>query len=106
MDNYLLKEEFIKMFLDGKTYTDISKQTGWSRTFITNLIKDDERVKDCEHYKKIKVYKRNDNKQMIIPIPTDFIKKLGILEDIDKPEYVDIYLDEKNERIIIKKHSK
>ena len=105
MDKKQLKEQFIKLFLEGKNFSEISHITGWSRTFITNLIKDDERVEDNKNYRKIKVYKRSDNKQMLIPVPTSFIKKLGISEDLNEVEYVDIYIDENTKNITIKKHS-
>ena len=106
MDKKELKKKFIEMYLEGKTYSEIAKLTGWSRTFVTNLIKDDKKIIEKNHMKKIKVYKRKDNKQMTISIPTDFIKKIGISEDLNITEYVDIYIDENTKNIVIKKHSK
>lgn len=104
MDKKRLKEYCIKLFLEGKTYTEIAKLTDWSRTYITNLIKDDERVKEKNTIKKIKVHKRK-NGQMIIYIPTKSLENLGISRDINKIEYVNVKLDEQSKNIIIEKHS-
>ena len=60
MDKKELKKKFIEMYLEGKTYSEIAKLTGWSRTFVTNLIKDDKKIIEKNHMKKIKVYKTND----------------------------------------------
>ena len=106
MDKKLLKEQFIKLFLEGKNYSEIEKLTGWSRTFITRLIENDARIIAKKNTKKIKVYKRKDNNQFQIYIPNEFIRKLGITENLNNNEYVDIFFDEDNKNIIIKKHSK
>mgnify|MGYP001092142393 CR=1 FL=1 len=101
-----LKEKCIKMYLeDHKTLEEIAKLTNWSRTFITNLIKNDERYIKEKNTRKIKVSKRKERRQLAIYIPTEFIEKLGISRDIDKTEYVNISLAEDNKTIIIKKHS-
>lgn len=100
-----LKEQCINMYLDGKTYVEIAKLTGWSRTYITNLIKADERIKELRNTKKIKVHKRKDNRQMVIYIPTEFIEKLGVSRDFNKEDFVNVRIDEKNKNIIIEKHS-
>lgn len=108
MDNKKLKEQCVQLYLRGKKYTEIAKLTGWSRTYITNLIKDDIRVINKKNIKKIKVTKRKDNKQMLIYIPVEFIEKLGISRDRNVIEYVDIQLDtnsSEEKRLIIKKHS-
>ncbi len=105
MKNIELKKKCIQMYLQGKTYSEISKLTGKSRTYITNLIKNDPKIKEIQNTKKIKVYKRKNNKQMIIYIPRDFIKKIGITEDRNNIEYVDISFNEFSNSIIIKKHS-
>lgn len=103
MDKKELKEQCISMFLEGKTYTEIAKLTGWSRTFISRLIENDKRVIDKRNTRKIKVTKRKNRKQMVIYIPTKFIEKLGISSDKNINEYVDIILDEKSKNIKIQK---
>ncbi len=105
MDKKELKEKCINMFLEGKTYTEIAKLTNWSRTYISRLIEDDERVIRKKNTRKMKVHKRKDDNRLVIYIPTAYIEKLGISRDFNKDEYVDIKLDEKNKNIIIKKHS-
>ena len=105
MEKGELKKKCIELYLEGKTYTEIAKLTGWSRTFITDLIKNDEKIIEKNNTKKIKLYKRKDNKQVQIYIPTEFIRKMGISKDTDDTEYVDIYFDENTKNIVIKKHS-
>lgn len=101
-----LKEKCIKMYLDDKkTLEEIAKLTGWSRTFITNLIKDDERFIKEKNTRKIKVSKRKNGKQLVVYIPTEFIEKLGVSKNIDMSEYVDIYANEEDKTITIKKHN-
>ncbi len=103
MDKKQLKEECIKLYLKGKTYTEIAKLTNWSRTFIARLIQDDERIIKLKNTKKIKVHKRKNDNRLVIYIPTTYIEKLGISRDLKKDEYVDIKLDEENKKIIIEK---
>ena len=50
MNKKELKEKCINMFLEGKTYTEIAKLTNWSRTYISRLIEDDERVINKKKY--------------------------------------------------------
>lgn len=103
MDRKQLKEECIKLYLEGKTYTEIAKLTNWSRTFITKLIQDDQRIIKLKNTKKIKVHKRKNDNRLVLYIPTTYIEKLGISRDFNKNEYVDIKLDEENKKIIIEK---
>ena len=105
MEKKELKEKCIELYLQGKTYSEIAKLTNWSRKYITDLIKNDKKIIEKNNVKKIKLYKRKDNKQIQIYIPTEFIKKLGISKDTFDIEYVDIYFDENNKNIVIKKHS-
>lgn len=104
MENAKLKEECVNLYLSGNTYMKIAHKTGFSRTFITNLIKDDKRVIEKNNHKKLKVFKRKDNNQMVLYIPTKYLKKIGISNDITKIEYVDVSIDEEHKTIIIKKH--
>lgn len=105
MEKENLKEECVKLFLAGKNYTEIAKLTNYSRSYIANLIKDDNRVKEKLNTKTVKVYKLKNSTRMKIPISTDFLSKIGIDKDNKKEEYVEINLDEKNKSIIIKKNN-
>lgn len=106
MDKGNLKEQCLKMYLEeNKTLEEISKLTGWSRKYITDLIKNDPKYKFKKNNRKIKVYKKKHSNQMLIYVPTDFIEKLGISREREKAEYVDVSFDEKSKSIIIKKHS-
>lgn len=101
------KEEFkkycLQLFAEGKTITEISKLTNWSRKYITNLLKKDEKYMQLKNKKKIKVYKRKNNGQMMVYVPTNFLEKLGVSKNKDKSEYVNVVLDEKENKIIISK---
>ena len=99
-----LKEKCIELYLSGKTYKEIGKLTDHSRNFVANLIKDDIRITEKKNIKTIKVYKLKSQKRMKITINTDFLAKIGISSDLKKDDYVDIFLDENNKSIIIKKH--
>ena len=46
-----LKNKFVKLYLQGKTMQEIAKLTGCSRNFVSNLIKDNELVKDKKNKK-------------------------------------------------------
>ena len=106
MEKEDLKNKCIELYLEGKTYTEIAKLTGWSRTFITNLIKNDEKIVEQKNKRIIKVYKRKNNNRMVIYIPTEFIENIGISKDITQSDYVDIFVDKKNKSITINKHRK
>jgi hypothetical protein len=103
MEKEELRKYCIDMFAKGNTIVKIAKQTGFSRTYISNLIKEDDQYKIIKNKRKIKVYKRKKYKQMTIHIPTEFIKKIGISEDKTKEEFVNIFYDTNNNQIIIKK---
>lgn len=98
-----LRKYCIDMLAKGDTIVKIAKQAGFSRTYISNLIKEDDQYKIIKNKRKIKVYKRKKYKQMTIHIPTEFIKKIGISEDKTKEEFVNIFYDTNNNQIIIKK---
>ncbi len=93
----------VDMFANGDTIVNIAKQTGFSRTYISNLIKKNEQYKIIKNTRKIKVYKRKNYKQMTIHIPTEFIKGIGISEDRTKDDFVNVFYDTTNNQIIIKK---
>jgi hypothetical protein len=103
MDKNELKKYCINMFVNGITLTNIAKSTGFSRTYITNLIKNDKKYLHIKDNRKIKVYKRKNYKQMTIHIPTEFIKGIGISENKTIEEFVNIFYDRFNNQIIIKK---
>ena len=103
MDKESLKEQFIKLYSEGKNFSQIGELTGWSREFVRNLIKNEPEILKRKCSKKIKVSKRKDNNQMYIYIPTEFIEKLGVSRDKQKNEYVNIFINEKDKSIIIKK---
>ncbi len=105
MDREQLKEDCINLYLQGKNYSEIARLKGYSRTYITNLIKDDERIKNMKNTKIIKVYKRKDDKRLQITIPAKFIKNLGISSELKSAQFVEISMNEKKNEIIIKKHS-
>ena len=101
-----LREKCIKLFLVLNNYTQISEITNYSRQYITNLIKDDERIKEYLNKKIVKVYKFKNSTRMKVPISTDFLVKIGIDKNSKKDEYVEINIDEKAKEIIIKKKEK
>ena len=103
MEKYDLKEKCIKLIEDGKNVSEIAQLLGYSRTYISNLIKDDKQYKFIRQNRKIKVYKRNHYKQMTIHIPTEFIKGIGVTEDKNINDFVNVFFDENNEQIIITK---
>ncbi len=103
MENKKLKEEFIQLFLEGKSIAEISKLTGWSRKYITNLIKNDNRIIEKENTKILKVSKQKEGKQLVTYIPSKFLENIGISRNKNEIEYVKVTQDLKNKTIIIKK---
>lgn len=103
MDKKELKKYCIDMFSNGSTISDIAKTINKSRTYITNLIKDDETYKAIKQNRKIKVYKRRNYKQMTIHIPTEFIKRIGVSEDKNINDFVNVFYDKNKNQIIITK---
>ena len=103
MDKNELKKYCLQLFINGNTLSEISDITGKSRTYITNLIKDDKKYLQIKQNRKIKVYKRKNYNQMTIHIPTEFIKGLGISDDKKQTEYVNIFFDKEHKQIIINK---
>lgn len=103
MDKKELKEDCINKFIKGFSLSKIAKDISKSRTYITNLIKDDERYKLYKQNRKIKVYKRKSYKQMTIHIPTEFIRGIGVTEDKNKTDFVNVFYDKENNQIVITK---
>ena len=100
-----LKERCVQLYLNNKSYTDISKITGYSRKYITDLIKNDVRIINKQQIRTIKDHKRKDRKGLNIPVPVKFIKEIGINDTIKEDEYVDISINKKDNSIVIKKHN-
>ena len=103
-DKKHMKEVAINYYINGKTLVEISKMLGFSRKYVSDLIKDDERVKKYRNKKIVAVYKRKDNKGISISISTDFWQKIGISKDYTVDEKVEITVDENTKTIIIKKY--
>lgn len=99
----VLREKFVELYSNGKNVSQISLETGYSRKFITGLLKGDCSSEDALH-KKIKVYKRSDNHQMSVYIPTPFLTKIGISQNVKDVDFVDVLLSKDSNEIIIKKH--
>ncbi len=103
MEKEKLKEECIKLFLSGKSYTEIAKLTNYSRQHVSNLIKNDKRIKEKLNNKTVKVYKLKNRSRMNIPINAEFLRKIGVSKNCEKEDFVEVHLDEKNKIITIKK---
>lgn len=103
MEKEELKEKCIKLFLEGKNYIEIAKLTNRSRQYVSELIRDDERVKEKLNTRIVKVYKLKNRTRANIPIGIDFLSKIGINKDFNKTDHVEVKLDEKNKTITIKK---
>lgn len=100
-----LKSKFVELYLQGKTMQEIAKLTSCSRNYVSNLIKDNKLVKDKRNKNTIKVYKLKNQNRMTVSINTEFLKKIGINNNQNNDEYVDVFVDEKNKIITIKKHN-
>ena len=100
----LLKEQFVELYLEGKTMQEISKLTNYSRNFIGQLLKEDTKIKEYRKRKTVKVSKFKNRCQMNIPISVSFLEKIGISRNFDINEYVDIEVNENTQIITIKKH--
>ena len=103
MDKRELKEKCINLYLEGKTFTEIAKLTGWSRTFISRLIKNDIRVINRKNTIKIKIYKNEKLKRISHNINKEMLEKIGICENYNKDEYVNVLYNDKDNSITIKK---
>lgn len=99
-----IKETAIKLYLEGKTLIEIAKLTGCSRNYLSNLIKDDDRIKNYRNKKTVQLYKCKSQCRINVPISTEFWAKIGISNDINLKDLVDIIVNENNGTIIIKKH--
>ncbi len=98
-----MKEKAIKLFLEDKTYIEIAKIIGCSRNYVSNLIKEDRRVKNYKNKKIVKLYKKLNQSRITIPISIDYWQKIGISKNPDITEKIQITVDEKKQIILIKK---
>lgn len=105
IDKENLKEQFINLYLQGKTMQEISKLTGWSRNYVGKIIKDDDRIKKYRNYHTVKVYKYKMQNKMNIPIAVGFLEKIGISRDLNVEDFIDVILDENEKTITLKKHN-
>lgn len=99
-----IKENAIKLYLEGKNLIEISKLTSCSRNFLGKLIKDDERIKDYKNKKTVQLYKCKNQCRINVPISTEFWGKIGISNDYNIKDLVDITVNENEGTITIKKH--
>ena len=99
-----IKENAIKLYLEGKTLIEIAEQTGCSRNYLGNLIKNDRRIKDYKNNKTVQLYKHKNQRRISVPISTEFWEKIGISNEIDIKDLVDITVNENKRTITIKKH--
>lgn len=100
-----LKDKAIELYLKGYNFSQIADKLNYSRTFITDLIKDDDKIKEKRNRAILKVYKNLKNKKMQIGLSNDFLTKIGIDKDCSKIDYVDVVVEEDKQRIIIKKYN-
>lgn len=101
-----IKETAIRLYLEGKNLIEISKLTGCSRNYLGNVIKDDNRVKEYRNKKTVQLYKWKNQCRINVPISTEFWRKIGISNDSNIKDLVDIIVNENDGTITIKKHQK
>ena len=100
----ILREKFIELYLSGKNMREIAKITGCSRNYIGQVIKDDDRIKNYRNNVVLKIYKYKKRNKMNVPISVGFLEKIGISRNLEKEDYVDVFVDENEKKITIKKH--
>lgn len=98
-----LKEQAIELYLKDNNYIQIAKILGCSRNYISNLIKDDIRIKNKKNKKTLKVYKSQHGKKHLT-IGIEILNNIGISNNIMLDEYVDILVDKENGQIVLTKH--
>lgn len=99
-----MKEHAIQLYLNGKNYIEIAKIIGCSRNYISNLIKNDIKIKEKQNNKVLKVYKNPNKGKKNLTIGIDLLSKIGINKDNTSVDYVQVSLDEKDKSLIIKKY--
>ncbi len=102
----LLKKKCVELYLQGNSMVEISKIIGCSRNYVGQLLKNNPSVTKFRNTTKVKVNKLKNQKRMLVSISTNCLKKIGISEDKNIDEYVDVSVDDTEKLIIIKKHSR
>lgn len=97
----IMYKKAVKLYLQGKSYKEIAEILGCSRNYASKLIKDDSNVKEKQNTKTLKLYK--NRKRIELALIDNTLTKIGFSRS-NINEYADIFIDEKNQQIIIKKH--
>lgn len=100
----IMKEQAIQLYIEGKNYIEISQIIGCSRNYVSNLIRDDIRIKEYKNKKVVKLYKKERKSTIILPISLEYWEKIGISKDLNTTEHVEITVDEEKKIMVIKKH--
>lgn len=98
-----MRENAIQLYLKGNNYTQIAKIINCSRNYISDLIKDDYRIKNFRNKRIFKLYKKMNLSKISIPIPLEYWEKIGISKDPNIDESIEIIVNEKDKTILIKK---
>ncbi len=98
-----MKEQAVLLYLKGKTYIDIAEIIGCSRNYVSNLIKNDERVVKKQNLKVLKIHNSTPTTKKSLTIGINVLNKIGISRNNDIEEYVELLIDESNKQILIKK---
>ncbi len=96
-----IKETALQLYLQGKNFTQIAKEIGTSRNYISSLLKADLEKMQCT--KTLKVYKNNKKKHITIGI--EALEQIGISKDSSVIDYIDVLVDKDKKRIILTKHN-
>lgn len=99
-----MKEQAIKLYLEGRSYTEIANIFGCSRNYVSTLIKEDSKIKKFKNKKIIQLYKKPKYSKIEVPINLDFWEKIGISKDSNIINKVEISVDEETQVISIKKY--
>lgn len=99
----LLKKKCVELYLKGNTMSEISKIVNCSRNYVGQLLKDDFSVAQYKNSSRVKVNKLKNQKRMLVSISTNFLKKIGISEDKNTDEYVEVAVDDVQKIITIRK---
>lgn len=100
----LLKKKCVDLYLQGNSMIEISKIVNCSRNYVGQLLKDDSSIIQFKNTSRVKVNKLKSQKRMLVSISTNFLKKIGISDNPDIDEYVDVTVNDRDKFITIKKH--
>ncbi len=96
-----IKETALQLYLQGKNFTQIAREIGTSRNYISSLLKAD--LEKMQYTKTLKVYKNNKKKHITIGI--EALEQIGISKDSSIIDYIDVLVDKDKKRIILTKHN-